>query len=84
MTVIRVCPHRWAEFARRDPGKFRAAIGVVPQDTVMFNATIGYNIGYGKHDADQQAIEAAARLAAIDGFICICQKAMTPWLVSAA
>ena len=35
----------------------------------MFNATIGYNIGYGKHDADQQAIEEAARLAAIDGFI---------------
>ena len=47
----------------------RAAIGVVPQDTVMFNATIGYNIGYGKHDADQEAIEEAARLAAIDGFI---------------
>ena len=47
----------------------RAAIGVVPQDTVMFNATIGYNIGYGKHDADQQAIEEAARFAAIDGFI---------------
>ena len=47
----------------------RAAIGVVPQDTVMFNATIGYNIGYGKHDAGQPAIEASAHLAAIDRFI---------------
>jgi len=47
----------------------RAAIGVVPQDTVMFNATIGYNIGYGKHDANQAAIAGAARLAAIDSFI---------------
>ena len=47
----------------------RAAIGVVPQDTVMFNATIGYNIGYGKHGATQEAIEEATKLAAIDGFI---------------
>ncbi len=47
----------------------RGAIGMVPQDTVMFNATIGYNIGYGKHNADQLAIEDAARLASIDGFI---------------
>ena len=35
----------------------RAAIGVVPQDTVMFNASIGYNIGYGHFGADQNAIE---------------------------
>jgi len=47
----------------------RAAIGVVPQDTVMFNATIGYNIGYGRADATQADIERAARLAAIDTFI---------------
>jgi ATP-binding cassette subfamily B protein len=47
----------------------RAAIGVVPQDTVMFNSTLGYNIGYGKHSANQEEIENAARLAAIDGFI---------------
>ena len=47
----------------------RAAIAVVPQDTVMFNASIGYNIGYGRADATQAEIEHAARLAAIDKFI---------------
>ena len=47
----------------------RAAIGVVPQDTVMFNASIGYNIGYGQFGADQNAIEEAAKLASIDEFI---------------
>ncbi len=47
----------------------RAAIGVVPQDTVMFNASIGYNIGYGRSDATPAEIEDAARLAAIDSFI---------------
>ena len=47
----------------------RAAIAVVPQDTVMFNASIGYNIGYGREDTTQADIENAARLAAIDTFI---------------
>jgi ATP-binding cassette subfamily B protein len=47
----------------------RAAIGIVPQDTVLFNDTIGYNIGYGRDGADQAEIEAAARGAAIDRFI---------------
>jgi ATP-binding cassette subfamily B protein len=47
----------------------RAAIGIVPQDTVLFNETIGYNIGYGRADASQDDIEAAARGAAIDRFI---------------
>ena len=47
----------------------RAAIAVVPQDTVMFNASIGYNIGYGREDATQADIKNAARLAAIDTFI---------------
>ena len=47
----------------------RAAIGVVPQDTVMFNASIGYNIGYARDGASQAEIEEAARLASIDGFI---------------
>ena len=47
----------------------RAAIGIVPQDTVLFNDTIAYNIAYGRGDASQQDIEAAARGAAIDGFI---------------
>ena len=47
----------------------RAAIGIVPQDTVMFNASIGYNIGYGRETATQEEIEEAARLASIDKFI---------------
>jgi ATP-binding cassette subfamily B protein len=47
----------------------RAAIGVVPQDTVMFNASIGYNIGYGRANASQTEVENAAHLAALDGFI---------------
>ena len=47
----------------------RAAIGIVPQDTVLFNDTIGYNIGYGREGASQDEIEGAARGAAIDRFI---------------
>lgn len=47
----------------------RAAIGIVPQDTVLFNDTIGYNIGYGREGAGQAGIEAAARGAAIHDFI---------------
>jgi ATP-binding cassette, subfamily B, heavy metal transporter len=47
----------------------RAAIGIVPQDTVLFNDSIGYNIGYGREGADQSAIEEAARGAAIHNFI---------------
>ncbi|MBW0007508.1 MAG: ABC transporter ATP-binding protein/permease [Sphingomonas sp.] len=47
----------------------RAAIGIVPQDTVLFNDTIGYNIGYGLGDSNQAQIEDAARGAAIDQFI---------------
>jgi ATP-binding cassette, subfamily B, heavy metal transporter len=47
----------------------RAVIGIVPQDTVLFNDTIGYNIGYGREGADQSEIEEAARGAAIHGFI---------------
>ncbi|MBC7985293.1 MAG: ABC transporter ATP-binding protein/permease [Sphingomonadaceae bacterium] len=47
----------------------RAAIGIVPQDTVLFNDTIGYNIAYGREDADEADISAAARGAAIDAFI---------------
>jgi ATP-binding cassette, subfamily B, heavy metal transporter len=47
----------------------RAAIGLVPQDTVLFNDTIGANIAYGRPGADQPAIEAAARAAQIHDFI---------------
>jgi ATP-binding cassette subfamily B protein len=47
----------------------RRAIGIVPQDTVLFNDTIGYNIGYGREGASQAEIEEAARGAAIHDFI---------------
>jgi ATP-binding cassette subfamily B protein len=47
----------------------RAAIGIVPQDTVLFNDTIGYNIGYGREGATDADVEQAARGAAIDHFI---------------
>jgi ATP-binding cassette subfamily B protein len=47
----------------------RAAIGVVPQDTVLFNDTIRYNIGYGRVGATQEEIEQAARLAQVHDFI---------------
>ncbi|MEL6450842.1 MAG: ABC transporter ATP-binding protein/permease [Pseudomonadota bacterium] len=46
-----------------------AAIGVVPQDTVLFNDTIRYNIAYGRDDASWSEIEAAARAAQIHDFI---------------
>ena len=47
----------------------RAAIGIVPQDSVLFNDTIGYNIAYGREGATQTEIKAAARGAAIHDFI---------------
>ena len=47
----------------------REQIGIVPQDTVLFNDTIGYNIAYGRADADADEIEAAMRGAAIAGFV---------------
>src|SRR6185312_15466815 len=47
----------------------RAALGMVPQDTVLFNDTIRYNIRYGRWDASEAEIEEAARLAQIDDFI---------------
>lgn len=47
----------------------RQAIGIVPQDTVLFNDTIAYNIAYGKPGAGQEEIEASARAAFIHDFI---------------
>ena len=47
----------------------RLAIGIVPQDTVLFNDTVGYNIGYGRHGAGAAEVEAAARAAHIHDFI---------------
>jgi len=47
----------------------RSAIGVVPQDTVLFNETIYYNLAYGRPDASRQEIEQAAAMAHISDFI---------------
>ena len=47
----------------------RAAIGMVPQDTVLFNDSIGYNIRYGRWEASDAEVREAARLAQIDRFI---------------
>ncbi|SDG33711.1 ABCB family ABC transporter ATP-binding protein/permease [Pelagibacterium luteolum] len=47
----------------------RAAIGMVPQDTVLFNDTIAYNIAYGRPNATDEEIRAAARMAQIGPFI---------------
>ena len=47
----------------------RQAIGIVPQDTVLFNESIGYNIGYGRPGSSQSAIERAAQQAQIHEFI---------------
>ncbi len=49
--------------------ELRARIGVVPQDTVLFNDTIGYNIAYGRPGATTAEIEAAARAAQIHDFV---------------
>jgi ATP-binding cassette subfamily B protein len=47
----------------------RAKIGIVPQDTVLFNDTVNYNIGYGRIGATEAEIKDAARMAQIDKFI---------------
>ncbi len=47
----------------------RKFIGMVPQDTVLFNDTIAYNIRYGRTDASEEDVEKAAELAQIAGFI---------------
>ncbi len=47
----------------------RQAIGIVPQDTVLFNDTVAYNIAYGRPGATQEQVESAARLAQIHEFI---------------
>ena len=47
----------------------RAAIGMVPQDTVLFNDTIRYNIRYGRPDASDAEVEAAAKMAQIHKFV---------------
>ena len=55
-------------------GSLRAAIGMVPQDTVLFNDTIRYNIRYGRWEASDAEVEEAAALAQIDRFIRLAPK----------
>jgi ATP-binding cassette, subfamily B, heavy metal transporter len=52
----------------------RAAIGIVPQDTVLFNDTVCYNIRYGRWESSAAEVEEAARLAQIDDFIRLSPK----------
>ena len=53
------------DIARITQESLRAAIGIVPQDSVLFNDTIGYNIAYGRDGAGMMEVEAAAKGAAI-------------------
>ncbi len=62
------------DIARVTQKSLREAIGMVPQDTVLFNDTIRYNIRYGRWDASDAEVEEAARLAQIDGFIRLAPK----------
>ena len=55
-------------------GSLRRAIGIVPQDTVLFNDTVGYNIGYGRAGASVEEVEASARAAHVHDFIAATPK----------
>jgi len=57
------------DIAQVTQASLRAAIGIVPQDSVLFNDTIGYNIAYGRDGAGPEDVEAAARGAALMGLI---------------
>ena len=57
------------DIAKVTQASLREQIGIVPQDTVLFNDTIGYNVAYGRADAKPEEIEAAMRGAAIAGFV---------------
>src|SRR5690242_3269732 len=62
------------DIARVTQKSLRQAIGMVPQDTVLFNDTIRYNIRYGRWEASDAEVEEAARLAQIDPLIRIAPK----------
>ena len=57
------------DIAKVQQDSLRAAIGMVPQDTVLFNDTIAYNIRYGRPSASEEEVIAAARLAQIHDFV---------------
>ena len=58
----------------------RAAIGMVPQDTVLFNDSIRYNIAYGRPDASQAEIEAAKKDGGKDGTALHARQALTSFV----
>ena len=62
------------DIARVTQASLRQAIGMVPQDTVLFNDTIRYNIRYGRWEASNAEVEEAARLAQIDDLIKLAPK----------
>src|SRR5664279_2049628 len=62
------------DIARVTQASLRQAIGMVPQDTVLFNDTIRYNIRYGRWEASNNEVDEAARLAQIDGLIRLAPK----------
>jgi ABC-type transport system involved in Fe-S cluster assembly fused permease/ATPase subunit len=62
------------DIAKVSQKSLRQVIGMVPQDTVLFNDTIRYNIRYGRWEASDTEVEEAARLAQIDGFIRLAPK----------
>ena len=62
------------DIAKVTQKSLRQSIGMVPQDTVLFNDTIRYNIRYGRWEATDAEVEAAASLAQIDGFIRLAPK----------
>jgi ATP-binding cassette subfamily B protein len=62
------------DIARVTQSSLRQAIGMVPQDTVLFNDTIRYNIRYGRWEASNEEVEAAAKLAQIDPLIRMAPK----------
>ena len=57
------------DIARVDQSSLRAALGIVPQDSVLFNDTLGYNIGYGRANATDAEIAGAAHSAALTDLI---------------
>ena len=57
------------DIGRVQQRSLRESIGIVPQDTVLFNDTVGYNIAYGRAGASPEAVELAARGAAIHDFV---------------
>jgi ATP-binding cassette subfamily B protein len=64
--AIRIDGQNIAEVTQKS---LRAAIGMVPQDTVLFNDTVRYNIRYGRPDASDAEVEEAAKLAQIHDFV---------------